>query len=236
MNNSIPTELPSLPEDAVYLGRGQQFKRCGSSFDGWILTQGNGWKRSYWAGHNPNKHYAAPAGSDIVRLNRRFHGGEEEPPKMYTIHSDGSATYHDYYLSPNQVLELVKHHEAILGSLPRTSHRVGKFRVNTIIKAFKVGCQLITPEVMEDFIRDYREGNWKRPQTFAIGQRFCNQNGEVYMLCHLGDHRIGLINIETGNVWMASRCAIDKFNKNSIPADQIPGYKPGSKFWEIFDE
>lgn len=69
-----PDNLPAMPEGAVYLGSGCQFKRI-PNFDGWIFNpsfMAAGWQFGPLEGLNWCFHYAAPAGSEIVSLNRKI--------------------------------------------------------------------------------------------------------------------------------------------------------------------
>jgi hypothetical protein len=75
----LPAGLPPLPDGAVHLGRGGTFS-APFSFDGWCLLGGSVMTPAYWhqsdynIGKHPGLHYAAPAGSEIARLNG--HGAE----------------------------------------------------------------------------------------------------------------------------------------------------------------
>lgn len=76
----LPEGVPEPPEGMVYLGRGGEFQRLdgGRTFDGmatvndpspfWIMCLKG------WFGEDLDSHYAAPADSEIVRINRK--GGE----------------------------------------------------------------------------------------------------------------------------------------------------------------
>lgn len=37
--------------------------------------------------------------------------------------------------------------------------------------------------------------------TFAIGQKFKNNNGEIYLLCQVGKQQVCLIGLESANRW-----------------------------------
>lgn len=68
----VPPELLPLPEGAVYLGRGGKFKATPScEFSGYQTTYGNSWRfDDVWYGVDEQRHYCAPADSEIVRINR----------------------------------------------------------------------------------------------------------------------------------------------------------------------
>ena len=68
--NELPKGLPPLPEGAVYLGKSGEFKKPSGGFHGWVLTKiNNTWALGFWAGCTSSFHYAAPADSEIARLN-----------------------------------------------------------------------------------------------------------------------------------------------------------------------
>ena len=75
-----PDNLPALPEGAVYLGSGCQFKRL-PNFEGWVFNpsfMAAGWQFGEWEGMNWCFDYAAPAGSEIVRLNGKLDAVAEQ--------------------------------------------------------------------------------------------------------------------------------------------------------------
>lgn len=70
----LPEGLPPLPEGAVYLGQGDTFHLPTAQpitlFHGWGYLETDGsWQSSEWTGQNERLHYAAPADSEIARLN-----------------------------------------------------------------------------------------------------------------------------------------------------------------------
>jgi len=68
-----PRSLPPLPEGAVYLGRGGEFEiQDGIFFDGWVFDPDAAdarWIPYTWRGKCGTLHFAAPADSEIARLN-----------------------------------------------------------------------------------------------------------------------------------------------------------------------
>ncbi len=76
----LPDGLPPLPEGAVYLGRGCSFVTLDRGlFYGWSFNPRYEveWEDDTWEGDGQNLHYAAPAGSEIVKLNQRAYGIEK---------------------------------------------------------------------------------------------------------------------------------------------------------------
>lgn len=64
----LPEGLPPLPEGAVYLGQGGTFNRNNGLFEGWECS-GKQWWRGKHEGDDERCHYAAPADSEVARLN-----------------------------------------------------------------------------------------------------------------------------------------------------------------------
>jgi len=69
-----PEQIYPLPEGAVLLGRGGEFDTGGKTFDGWVIDADFRTLKRYidgygLYGHNENLIYAAPANSEIVKLN-----------------------------------------------------------------------------------------------------------------------------------------------------------------------
>jgi hypothetical protein len=71
--NRLPEGLPPLPEGAVYLGKGMAFERPKDGFSGFASYGGDDpWEwQGVWFAHSRDLHYAAPADSEIVRLNKK---------------------------------------------------------------------------------------------------------------------------------------------------------------------
>lgn len=75
MNKPLPEGLPPLPQGAVYLGKGGEFRIPDCEFKGWTANENP--KYSRWSdnegrtleGDISRLHYAAPADSEIARLN-----------------------------------------------------------------------------------------------------------------------------------------------------------------------
>lgn len=71
----LPDGIPPLPKGAVYLGRGGEFKVTYNPphFEGWrndltyLPSEWNGSK--CWSGDCKDSHYAAPANSEIAKMN-----------------------------------------------------------------------------------------------------------------------------------------------------------------------
>ncbi len=66
----LPAHLPPVPEGCVYLGRGGTFE-APRTFGGYATSA---WDKTWaeepnWAGNEETYRYAAPADSEIVRLN-----------------------------------------------------------------------------------------------------------------------------------------------------------------------
>lgn len=71
------TRLKFLPDGAVYLGKGNSFKRPAAPFDGWSSGERfQRWSADMLHGDVAHLHYAAPADSEVARLN----GFEAVPP------------------------------------------------------------------------------------------------------------------------------------------------------------
>ena len=70
MSKQLPEHLPPLPEGAVYLGLGGKFTTQ-RLFEGWALYPGESFwdDGDRWRGDLLDVHYAAPADSEIARLN-----------------------------------------------------------------------------------------------------------------------------------------------------------------------
>lgn len=68
---ALPDGLPPLPEGAVYLGVGGTFKEPEGYFYGWWLnaTYPEWQEEHYCAMSSPTAHFAAPADSEVARLN-----------------------------------------------------------------------------------------------------------------------------------------------------------------------
>ena len=68
----VPPELPPLPDGAVYLGRGGEFNTLGVSHRVMhLMPEDSRCFPMHMCGCNSsNIHYAAPADSEIVRINR----------------------------------------------------------------------------------------------------------------------------------------------------------------------
>lgn len=67
----LPAHLLPVPEGYVYLGRGDTFE-APRRFDGYAIDDrpGDAWEASsIWNGGVEGYHYAAPADSEIIRLN-----------------------------------------------------------------------------------------------------------------------------------------------------------------------
>lgn len=71
--NTKPSDIPALPEGAVYLGKGGEFSvPQGAPFSGWCAEQEVGfgdWYRGWYKGNSRCSHYAAPRDSEVARLN-----------------------------------------------------------------------------------------------------------------------------------------------------------------------
>lgn len=72
--NTKPDNIPALPEDAVYLGKGGTFGVPHGGFVGWYIPAFKpvGWVAQYGEpiyGAVDPVHYAAPADSEVARLN-----------------------------------------------------------------------------------------------------------------------------------------------------------------------
>ena len=64
----LPEELPPLPAGYVYLGQGKTFDKS-KAFEG-VAYRNNTWQKdSHYTGDVEYWHYAAPADSEIVKLN-----------------------------------------------------------------------------------------------------------------------------------------------------------------------
>lgn len=73
----LPPGLPPPPSGAVYLPEPLKGK---GPFYGWsLLTEEGRWDEGEWYGTNPDLFYAAPADSEIARLNG--YGAPAEPAK-----------------------------------------------------------------------------------------------------------------------------------------------------------
>ena len=92
----LPSHLPPLPAGAVYLGLGGTFTIPLYYFKGWSRTDGSAdpvWSASNsWEGDVRTSHYAAPADSEIARLNATvepqsvhlvWSASRQEPTKMH---------------------------------------------------------------------------------------------------------------------------------------------------------
>ena len=64
-------DYPPLPKNSVFLGKGNEFKRAHSGdFLGWGSYKGrNEWSFGLWEGTDAEYYYAAPAESEIAKLN-----------------------------------------------------------------------------------------------------------------------------------------------------------------------
>lgn len=81
----LPAHLPPLPAGAVYLGLGGTFKiPVGDTFAGSLLGpySGDAWDNSWCEGTSRSCHYAAPADSEIARLNATV-----EPQSVHIVWS-----------------------------------------------------------------------------------------------------------------------------------------------------
>jgi len=70
VGRELPAGLPPLPEGAVYLGRGGQFRIFEIPTQGYYLrVTATDWTASGFSGNDRDWHYAAPADSEVVKLN-----------------------------------------------------------------------------------------------------------------------------------------------------------------------
>jgi hypothetical protein len=69
----LPKGVPPLPEGAVYLGMGKTFKNPKRGFPGFAsFGGGDPWEwQDEWVANSGDLHYAAPANSEIARLNSK---------------------------------------------------------------------------------------------------------------------------------------------------------------------
>lgn len=81
--NPLPEGVPPLPEGAVYLGMGKTFKNPKRGFPGFAsYGGGDPWEwQDEWVANSGDLHYAAPADSEIVRLNRNLVDPERSPQR-----------------------------------------------------------------------------------------------------------------------------------------------------------
>lgn len=70
MIKDMPSELPALPVDYVYLGKGMSFIVIGSFIGLGLVTRTN-WYNGRWSGTCDFTHYAAHKDSEIVKLNSK---------------------------------------------------------------------------------------------------------------------------------------------------------------------
>ena len=106
--NTKPDNIPALPEGAVYLGMGQEFKTCSICFSGWSLDvekHGVWVDAESWEGIDNDLHYAAPRDSEVARLN----GFEAESP----CHSENPCAMPDL---DEEELELMRQQAEVMGS------------------------------------------------------------------------------------------------------------------------
>jgi hypothetical protein len=86
--NTLQSGLPPLPENAVYLGKGREFTRGDTWFNGYAynLDHPEGrWEAGNWEGNCQSIHYAAPKGSEIARLNGHEPSSSAEPNFAYRL-------------------------------------------------------------------------------------------------------------------------------------------------------
>ena len=78
MSKQLPDGLPPLPEGAVYLGVGEEFKMLSGNraFDCWVVRDHQWSHQSQCFGNGRYLHYAAPADSEIALLNSH---GDNKP-------------------------------------------------------------------------------------------------------------------------------------------------------------
>jgi len=81
----LPDNLCALPKGSVYLGLGGTFK-VAKPFEGWSTHKGGKWyDGENFHGINESAHYAAPADSQIARLNGHVAQAAGEPEAVALV-------------------------------------------------------------------------------------------------------------------------------------------------------
>lgn len=94
--------------------------------------------------------------------------------KEYRIHPNGRVSFRDFpAISADEAEAFVKW---FFDEPPRLAGHA----VESNLANIRVGCQTIDAETVIQFCHEYREGMWKKPEGFKVGQKFRHTSSGLY--------------------------------------------------------